>query len=81
MNGQRYVDSLRIRLDKLTDETEIKRLLRVAVNELYEQGYSDEEIKKFFQREYITEAQDSTNMIQNHLKYKEMIAKILGDKK
>ena len=81
MNGQYYVDSLRIRLDKLTDENEIRRLLRVAVKELREQGYTDEEIKKFFQHEYITEAQDSTNMIQNHMKYKEMIAKILGDKK
>ena len=81
MNGYQYVDSLRFKLDRLSDENEIRRLLEKAVKELRAQGYTDEEIEKFFQRERITEAQDSTNMIQNHLKYKEMIAKILGDKK
>ena len=81
MNGQDYVDSLKIRLDRINDQDEIQRLLNNAVAELRDQGYSDEEIQKFFQREYLCEAQDSSNMIKNHQKYREMVARILGDKK
>ncbi|SER54362.1 hypothetical protein SAMN04487884_10712 [Butyrivibrio fibrisolvens] len=81
MNGQYYVDNLRVQLDRVSDENEIIRQLRNAIEELREQGYTNEEIKSFFQQEFALEAQDSTNMIQNHLKYREMIAKILGDKK
>ena len=81
MNGQDYVDSLKIRLDRINDQDEIQRLLDNAVAELRDQGYSDEEIQKFFQREYLRHAQDSQNMIKNHQKYREMVARILGDKK
>lgn len=81
MDGQSFVDSLREQLDRLTDQNEIQKGINAAVKELQDQGYSDEEIQKFFQREYLFEAQDSSHMIQNHQKYREMVAKIIGDKK
>lgn len=81
MNGQNYVDALKIKLDRINDQTEIHRLLRNAVIELRQQGYTDEEIQRFFQMEYLCESQDSSNMIKNHQKYMEMVAKIIGAKK
>ncbi len=81
MGGQEYVDSLKIQLDRIKDQNEIQRLITLAVKDLRDQGYSDEEIKMFFQKEHLWHAQDSQNMIKNHQKYREMVAKILGDKK
>ena len=81
MKGQEYVNALRMQLDSISNEDDVHRLLVKAVNDLRVLGYSDDEILSFFQRVYIKEAQQSTNMIANHQKYKEMVAKILGGKK
>ena len=48
MGGQEYVDSLKIQLDRIKDQNEIQRLITLAVKDLCDQGYSDEEIKMFF---------------------------------
>lgn len=81
MTGQEYVDSLRIRLDRLSDQNEIYTQLQQAVIKLHEAGYTDDEIKKLFQREYICHAQESAKMIKNHEEYRKMVARILGEKK
>ena len=79
MTYREYVDNLLLRLDKVTNQSQVYSELTHAVHVLKENGLSDEDIRKLFTERIhiITEQQNSLAMRENEHRYKELIASIL----
>ncbi len=80
MTYREYVDNLLLRLDKVTNQSQVYSELTNAVHTLRETGgLSDENIRKLFVEriQIITEQQSSLEMRKNEQRYKELINSIL----
>lgn len=72
-----YILTVKQELAKTNWTYEMKEILKRAVKELREKGYSDLKIRELFEIESLKE-QDNSQMIANNARYMELLNEILN---
>ena len=72
-----FILKIKEELDKTSWDFERKEIIRKAVNELRNKGYSDIKIRELFKIQSLKE-QDNTQMIDNNSRYLELLNDILN---
>lgn len=75
-----YILDIKRRINEADWSFERKKIILEAVLELRKRGYRDLEIKKLFQLETIKE-QDNSYMINNNIRYQELLDEVLAENK
>ena len=72
-----FILKIKEELEKTSWDFERKEIIRKAVNELRNKGYSDIKIRELFKIQSLKE-QDNTQMIDNNSRYLELLNDILN---
>lgn len=72
-----FILNVKKQLDKCRWDFERKDIIKKAVKELREKGYSDSKIKELFRIESLKE-QDNSYMVSNNTRYLELLNEIIN---
>ena len=75
-----YILEIKSRIKETSWNYERKQIMLEAVLELRKRGHNDLMIKKLFQLEVIKE-QDNSHMVNNNVRYQELLDEVLAENK
>ena len=75
-----YILEIKRRIKETSWNFERKQIILEAVLELRKRGHNDLTIKKLFQLEVIKE-QDNSHMVNNNVRYQELLDEVLAENK
>ena len=75
-----YILEIKKRIKEVDWDFERKKIILEAVLELRNRKYNDSSIKKLFQLEIIKE-QDNSHMVNNNVRYQELLDEVLAENK